>query len=129
MKNQADNQIRWALQNNTNTAQFNNNASQQAAIDNLQGATINKSNVYKRDSSPATVTSTTPATAEAFCDDANDIALSGGFVSSPDKKMHVTASVAGDETTGVSSWTVTGFGEAPNGFEFLAYVNCYSVPN
>ncbi len=126
---QANNQIRWALQKNTNTAQANNNADQQTAIDALQSGAISKSNIYKRDSSPATITSTTPATAEAFCDDTNDIALSGGFTSSPDKKMHVTASIAGDESSGKSSWVVTGFGEAPNGFEFLAYVNCYSVPN
>lgn len=127
LSNQADNQIRWALQKNTNTAQVNNNTAQQAAIDNLQSATINKSNIYRRDSSPATVTTTTPATAEAFCDDSNDIALSGGFTSTPNKKMHVTGNVAGNESTGISSWTVTGFGEEPNGFEFLAYVNCYSV--
>lgn len=127
LSNQADNQIKWALQKNTNTAQANNNASQQTAIDNLQSVTLNKSNVYRRDSSPATVTTTTPATAEAFCDDANDIVLSGGFVSSPDKKMHITSNIAGDESSGVSSWAVTGFGESPSGFEFLAYANCYSI--
>lgn len=119
---QAQNQIRWALQGNNNT-------SQQEQIDALEegvdGAALNKANTYTNVSDPATASDVTPNDAEAFCDDANDVLLSGGHTSTADKKMHVSASHPGDEA--ISSWVVTGFGEEPNGFEFQAYANCYSV--
>ncbi len=120
---QAQNQIRWALQNN-------NNATQQAEIDalesNVSNIALNKTNVYTTTGDELLSTTETQYS-EAFCDDDNDIVLSGGYTSFPDKKMHVVSSQQGDESTGTSSWVVGAFGENPNDFAFQAYASCYSV--
>jgi hypothetical protein len=119
LKNQSDNQIRWALQKD-------NNAAQQTAINSLQTSSISKSRTYKT-TSTIVVSQIYTQEAEAFCNDSNDVLLSGGYIGTADKKLHISGSGAGDESTGISSWVIAGFGEEPNGYTFQAFANCYSV--
>lgn len=107
--------------------QRESNKAQQESINDLKSSVaLDKSRGYKV-TGPTVNTTVTTASSEAFCKDNNDTLLSGGFTSTADKKMHIASSGPGSETTGISSWVVEGFGEAPNGYAFQAFANCYRI--
>ena len=88
------------------------------------GAGIDKSRIYQNIEF-ANVVFGPASVAEAFCNDANDVLLSGGYWGSH-IDVHVYSSYSNNRPSGISGWQVAGTSRGAPGL-IQAIVNCLRV--